>query len=265
MKNRNRRVRKIELSLTPLQVVVVWLKDAVQTGTAVEGARHWPPYRATVANAVLRTVRNSMKGQSEQLIERAVLQARQEADLLYNLIINANMEVIENRERRGSEYLLLLGYLSAVNITEYSLATPRMAILMFIDAVSVLDAAITQVAAERINGQPMLFRDCKVKLEEQVQMAESLVEAFNVWALAAGTAEINLEKVRNSLQWETDHRISSWIDVARVAAITTFGTEEQMHAEVTGGALSILKHRTPAFPQIFVQGHKYKRRRAQSV
>jgi hypothetical protein len=71
MKSRPRRLRAIELSLTPQQVVVVWLRDAVRAGTFEEGARHSPPYRGAVANAVLRTVRNSMKGHPEALIEGA--------------------------------------------------------------------------------------------------------------------------------------------------------------------------------------------------
>jgi hypothetical protein len=33
MKNRQRRVRRIELSLTPQQVVMVWLKNALQAGS----------------------------------------------------------------------------------------------------------------------------------------------------------------------------------------------------------------------------------------
>jgi hypothetical protein len=37
-----------------------------------------------------------MKGQSEILIERAVLQARQEADLLFNLVVDANVAVAQN-------------------------------------------------------------------------------------------------------------------------------------------------------------------------
>jgi hypothetical protein len=59
MKNRQRRVTAIELSLTPQQVVMVWLRDAAQAGTFEEGARHSPPYRGAVANAVLRTVQRA--------------------------------------------------------------------------------------------------------------------------------------------------------------------------------------------------------------
>src|SRR5580700_8349103 len=113
MKNRQRRVRAIELSLTPQQVVMVWLRDAVQAGTFEEGSRHSPPYRGVIANEVFCSVRNAMKGQPELQVERAVLQARREADVLFNLIVGANVEVIENRERREREYIFLCGYLSA--------------------------------------------------------------------------------------------------------------------------------------------------------
>jgi hypothetical protein len=83
MNSDQRRVKAIELTLTPEQVVFVWLRNAVQAGTFEEGARHSPPYRGMVADAVYETVRNSMKGHPELLIERAILQARREADLLY--------------------------------------------------------------------------------------------------------------------------------------------------------------------------------------
>ena len=64
MKSRQRRVRAIELSLTPHQVVLVWLRNALQVGTFEEGARHSPPCRGAIANEVFRTVRNGMKGQT---------------------------------------------------------------------------------------------------------------------------------------------------------------------------------------------------------
>ncbi len=113
MNSRQRRVRAIELSLTPQQIVVVWLRNAVQAGTFEEGARHSPPCRGMVANTVCHTVRSSMKGQPEPLVERAILQARQEADLLYQFVVSANIAVFESRTQREREYALLLGYLGA--------------------------------------------------------------------------------------------------------------------------------------------------------
>ena len=156
MKNRQRRVRAIELSLTPQQVVMVWLRDAVQAGTFEEGSRHSPPYRGVIANEVLYSVRNGMKGQPEPQVEQAVLQARREADVLFNLIVGANVEVIENRERRERECAFLFGYLSAEmhgKAPKDRVQRLRLAVLMFLESVITLDAAIAQVAAERLNAR----------------------------------------------------------------------------------------------------------------
>src|ERR1035438_2424859 len=73
MKSRQRRLKTIELDLTPQQVVVLWLRNALLAGTFEEGARRTPPPREAVGNAVRNTVRNSMKGQEASLVERAVL------------------------------------------------------------------------------------------------------------------------------------------------------------------------------------------------
>jgi hypothetical protein len=233
MKSRQRRLKAIELSLTPLQVVVVWLRNAIQAGTLEDGARtrRTPPPREAVANAVRNAVRNSMKGQPELLVERAILQARREADFVYNLVIGANVAVIENMERREREYILLLGYLGAEtrgNPTKDRVQALHSAVLMFLDSVIILDAAITQVTAERLNGQPVLFRDSAVKVGEQLQMAEKLSERFNFLARAVGAAEINLEELRNSLQSESDRQVSIWVNQARLQMLGTFGTEKEL-------------------------------------
>jgi hypothetical protein len=233
MKSRQRRLRAIELSLTPQQVVAIWLRDALQAGTFEKGAQHSPPYRSAVANAVFRTVTESMKGQPEALIEQAIFQARQEADLLYILAVNANVAVMENRALREREYVFLLGYLSAEmlgNPTKERIQILRLALLMFLKSVIILDAAITQVVAERLNGQPILFRDCETKLKEQLQMAERLSVHFNSLAHEVGAAQLNLEELGNNLQSETEDQVSIWVKLARVAALGAFGTAGQMHA-----------------------------------
>jgi hypothetical protein len=114
--------------------------------------------------------------------------------------------VLEGRVERGREYIILLGYLSAEirgNLMKDRLEILRRVVLMFIEPVIILDAAIAQVVSERLNGQPVLFRDCSVKLEEQVQMAEELSEHFNLLARSVDAAEVSLEELRNNLQSET--------------------------------------------------------------
>ena len=102
-------------------------------------------------------------------------------------------------------------------------------VLMFLESVITLDAAIAQVAMERLNGQPMLFHDCSLKLQEQLQMAEMLSEHFNFLARAVDGAEINPEELRNSLRPETDRLISIWVNRARLETLSAFGKEEEMY------------------------------------
>jgi hypothetical protein len=233
MKSSQKRLRAIELSLTPQQVVVVWLRNALQAGSFEDAALRMPPPRGAVANAVYKTVRNSMKGQADPLIERAVLQARQEADLLYLLVIKANGEVLESRTHREREYILLLAYLGAQIhpiLTKERVEQLRLAFLMFIETVIILDAVIVQVAEERLSGQPVLFRDSAAKLAEQLQMATDLSTWFNELAVGVGAAEIDLEELRNSLQSETDRKISIWVSLARGEMLNLFGKTEEMHA-----------------------------------
>jgi hypothetical protein len=174
-----------------------------------------------------------MRGQEASLVERAILQARKEADLVYNLAIHVNVKAFENREQREREYLFLLGYLSAEmhgKATKDRIQALRLAVLKFLESVIILDAAIAQLVAERLNGQPVLFRDCSVKLAEQVQMAERASEYFNFMARSEETAEIDLAELRESLQPEIDRQISIWVTLARLEMLSAFGSLEDVHA-----------------------------------
>jgi hypothetical protein len=180
-----------------------WLRDAVQAGTFEEGSRHSPPYRGVIANEVFCSVRNAMKSQPELQVERAVFQARREADLLFNLVVNVNLEVIESEKQRAREGTFLFGYLSAEirgKATKDRVQTLRLSVLMFLESVIILDAAIAQVAAERLIGQPVLFRDTAAKLEEQLKMVTDLTTWFNEAAVKVASAQIDLEEVRDNLQ-----------------------------------------------------------------
>jgi hypothetical protein len=227
------RVRAIELTLTPREVVLVWLRNALQAGPFVDGARLAPAPREAVMNEVSSTVRSGMKGQPELLAERAVLQARREADSLYNLVVKVNVAVLENSEQRQREYTFLSGHLGAeINgrVTKGRVENLRSEVLLFLESVIVLDAAIAQVVSERLDGQSVLFRDCEAALQEQLQMAETISKHFNLLVGESDVAEINLDELRNILQSETDRRISIWVDLARLEMLNTFGTAEEMRA-----------------------------------
>jgi hypothetical protein len=231
MNNHQRRLKTIELTLTPQQVVLVWLRNVVQAGTFDDGALHTPSPREAVANAVLLTVRDSMKGQADSLVERAVLQARQEADLLFNLIVDANVAVAQNDAQREREYFFLWGYLRAEmagKATEERIRTLRSAVLMFVESVVVLDAAVSQIAADHLCSQPVLFRDCADKMHRQIEMAARLSGYFNCVAGKAAGAEIDLVTFRDSLRSQIDEEVASRFNLARLEMLSEFGPEAVM-------------------------------------
>ena len=90
---------------------------------------------------------------------------------------------------------------------------------------------------EDFSGQPVLFRDSVVKLKEQLRMAEKLSDHFNFLAREVGAEAINLEEHRESLQSGIERQAAIWINLARVAALGAFGTDEQMHAAADQYAL----------------------------
>jgi hypothetical protein len=177
-----------------------------------------------------------MKGQSELLIERAIAQARREADSLYLLIGSANTEVLKSRGEREREYVfLLMAFLSTLQCGKtfkQRLEDLRLALLLFIKTVIVLDTAIAQVVTKHFDGQSVLFRDSEVKLQEQLQMAETLSKHYNLLARENHVAHIDLEDLRNGLHPESDRTISDWVSLGRVKTLQLFGTTEEVHAEI---------------------------------
>ena len=131
--------------------------------------------------------------------------------------------------------------------TEPSIEAHRLAVLMFLQNVIILDAAIAQIAADRLSGQLLLFRDTASKLAEQLQMATDLSTWFNELASEVGAAEMDLEEVRSSLRSATNRQISIWVHLARTEALSTFGTEEEMHAAMDQYFL-LFKSKCPEAP-----------------
>jgi hypothetical protein len=113
----------------------------------------------------------------------------------------------------------------------------RLAFLMFIEPVILLDVAIAQLSSEHFAGQPMLFRDTAVKLAELLKMATDLSTWFNVLAGDFDAADIDLDELRNSLQSEADHQVSVWVSRARMQMLRLFGTIEEIHEAMDQASL----------------------------
>jgi len=225
MKNQTKRLKTIELTLTPKQTALLWLTNAVQ-GTFADGAGQFP--RATIANSIRKTVMHSMKGESDAVVERAVVQGRQEADVLYNLVISVNARVLTSTSERNREYLFFLLYLRGItyiNIGPHSEEELRVAVSFFVEEVLLLDSAISQISAEHFGGTSILFSDSVLRLKEQLDLANKALGYFKVLAGKLNFKELTAESVRERLGPDIDRQASGWMTLARIQMLSDFGDE----------------------------------------
>ena len=229
MDTHRRRLKALELTLTPFQIVLLWLRTAVKV-TFEDNARQFPSPRAAMANSISRTIKTSLKGQPESVIEHAILQGHQEADMLYNLIINVNVAVQESLLQRDREYLFLLGYLTGFTATADSIGILQDLILIFVEEVLLLDEAISHLSAERFGSQSLLFADSVLKLKEQMEMAEKALWCLNVDAQARNLTEMTAESVREKLRPDVEECVARWLARARIGMLAAFGERGAMLA-----------------------------------
>ena len=233
MKNRTKRLKTIELTLTPQQTALLWLANAVKY-TFADGARQFP--RTTIANSVRKAVTHSMKSESDAVVERAILQGRQEADVLFNLVITINARVLASTSERKREYLFLLFYLRGItniNIGPHSEEELRTIVLFFVEEVLLLDGAISQVSAEHFGSQPILFSDSVLKLQEQLDLANRALGYFNQLAQKLNFKELTAESVRETLGTDITQQASRWMHLARFQMLVDFGDGADCRAAYT--------------------------------
>ena len=233
MKSRQQRLKAIELTLTPLQIVLVWLGRAQKGGRFVEGGLRSQSPREFVANAVSEAIRSSMKGNSEPVIERAIQQARQEADLLYLLIIEANSSILRRSDESRQSLMLVNGHLQAVGcalghgVEDAGLIFRlRSSLVLVVEDLLIAEEGCSRISSERLAGHDVLFPDARNELNERIQAGKMLFDCFNRMATQFGEAEIEWEQIRTSVQPAVDQQVAGWTSLARVSMLLAFGKAE---------------------------------------
>ena len=169
-----------------------------------------------------------MKGESDVVVERAILQGRQEADVLYNLVVTVNERVLTSTSERNREHLFLLLYLRGItyiNIGPHSEEELRVAVSFFVEEVLLLDGATSQVRAEHFGGTSILFSDSVLKLNEQLDLANKALGYFKVPARKLNFKELTAESVREKLGPDIARQSSGWMSLARIQMLSDFGDE----------------------------------------
>jgi hypothetical protein len=247
MSNHQRRLKTIEVNLTPKQIVILWLKKSQNAGSFEDGCRQAPPSRGYIANAVYAAVRACMKGYPQLVIERAILQARQEADSLYMLIVEVNVRTLINVALSKVCFRLVIRHLRAVTtqgtIKAESIRELRTSLVQIAEDLLVAEGSALQVTTEYLDGQEVLFSDTLDAFSKQLQFAEELIYHFNPLARRAGVPLIDLDALRESIPSRVDQEVASWRNTARLAMLVAFGEGDSWHVAM-GQTLSASQHVT---------------------
>ena len=174
-----------------------------------------------------------MKGESDAVVERAVLQGRQEADVPFNLVITVNDRLLTSTSQRAREYMLLRQYLRGmtyINMGPHSEEELRTSVLFFVEEVLLLDGAISQVSTEHFGGTSILFSDSVLKLKEQLDLANKVLKYFNLIAQKLNFKELTADSVREKLGPDIAQHASRWMGLARIGMLLELGDEADCHA-----------------------------------
>jgi hypothetical protein len=235
MSNHRQRLKEIEVSLTPREVLFLWMRK-VLPGTFEDAVFHFQPVwpRAAVANSIAGIVKKSLEGQPETLVEQAIHQARREADWLYMIVVDANTYVQEEFLQRTREKLFLLCYLQTTLHCRQLSTVPeepiRSVTLEFVESILLLEGSVLRTSTEHFAGQPILFSDSATRLKKQLDMVDEVLEIFNSIAGRACFRPLNKKEISDRLVPEVEQQVERWSIVARGAMLGTLGDWSEFKA-----------------------------------
>jgi len=181
MNNHQRRLKTIELGMTPQQIVLLWLANAQKTGSLIDASRQSPFPRRAIATRVIDVIRPSMKGEPKPVIQDAIMQARREADFLYMLIVIANNAVEEEISWLDLSFAIFARQYFTVEFAERHdlkdvglIEMLRESMRLVVERYIILKETCSRITAVQLSGQEVLFPDVAAKLREKMEQLDVL-------------------------------------------------------------------------------------------
>ena len=271
-----RRLAKVEASLSPRAAVLRWLAEAQQFPSLVDFTRSIIDLPVSAApltqigESVEAAVRSAMKGEPRQVVESAVRRAVGDAVFLLALVLKLNgaaLEVARLEGLRAAALSLWIGALLGGPRAADRQTRQRQSDLdrerqsMWKQWNRVLDNIVAEVRAEEeargalerryFDDQPILFTDATeawAGLRDQVDRLIALAELLPVAMRAAGspTDERATDSLAEQVADPAESRAAILADHARVTAFELLGDRPR--------AVAIMERRLRAVPTAAVAG-----------
>lgn len=248
-----RRVAKLETSLSPTEAVLAWLAEAHEFPTLPEYVASlldaprdaWPLTR--IGGQVEGAVRVAMKGKPEDAVWKAVRRRVGDAFFLFDLALRLNLAA-EETLRYGRLRWACLSYQTRALTLEAELAKVtrrrqhatarpsvsavdgwRTGLAVSLTTIYVEEDARAELERKYLDGRPVLFSwlvrewdDLRARLEGLASLADVLPELRGSGVPGLALEELHAQAANGALA-----RAIELTDQARVAALDLLGEDEQ--------------------------------------
>ena len=234
-----KRLIRIESSLTPKQAVVLWLRQECKGKTSWEYARfllQHPPSaapRARVEKQVVDAIQEAMKGQDPTRIHQALRQAQMHTDFLILLVNRTNCVILDDSRCRWLQIALLcerLHNLGLSDLEDEEEAVNEWAgvLRQFLTEVLSLQAATELIRDKYFGGECFLLKDVLEDLEQQTKMVRSMMTSYDRVATSAGKPELSTDsgKLRETVNQQASQRAGFIVALAKSKMLDDFGENE---------------------------------------
>lgn len=183
-----RRLTRIETSLSPKQAVLFWLRQEHQGKTSSEYLR-WMLQRPAseaprnrVELQVIDAIRAAMKGRETNQIYQAVRQGQMYADFLIVLVSRTNRVILDDSRCRALYIALLyqeLRYAALSGDDDELMKEWAGRLRDFAQELFSLRRATELIRDTYFDGECILFKDATEELEQQIRAVRGMVDSYN--------------------------------------------------------------------------------------
>jgi hypothetical protein len=238
---KQKRLIRIEASLTPKQAVLLWLRQEYQGKTSQEYVQ-WlvrrpagAAPRCRVERLVVDAIRVAMKGQEPYRINQAVRQGQMQTDFLILLVNRTNSVILDESRCGWLQIALLYERIRSAKVSDdEEKAVNEWAASLRNFAIERLSL---QVASEMIrdryfDGECILLKDTVEDLEQQIEMVRHMMDSYDRVVVETDHPGLatDYDNLRIAVSERASKRAGYVIALAKFKMLDDFGEHEAANA-----------------------------------
>jgi hypothetical protein len=238
---KQKRLIRIEASLTPKQAVLLWLRQECRNKTTSEYAR-WliqqPPAaspRWKVEKQVVEAIRAAMQAQDPHRIYHALRQVQMQTDFLILLVIRTNCVILDQSQVRWLKMALLYENLRNAVLSRHEaskeaevLSEWATRVRQIVAELLSLQAASDLIQEKQFDGECILMKDVIEELKQQTTIAQNMLASYDKVASVACKPELatNSQNLREAVNEQASKTAGFIIALAKSKMLEDFGEHE---------------------------------------